>query len=63
MTQELITALMKYNEIFEDGFPMTPLGWFYSDEELTKIIGECLEKCKSVKELGYYKDPEPGVLY
>lgn len=63
MTKELGEALRKYNQIFEDGFPMIPLGWFYSDEELLRIVNECLEKHKDVEELGYYKEPEPDVLY
>lgn len=45
--------LDKYAEMFDDGFPMIPLGWGRSESEIIDIIKECLDKGKDVYELGY----------
>lgn len=45
-----------YTEKFGDGFPMMPLAWGRTDEEVIKIIDDCLEKGKDVYELGYVED-------
>ena len=44
--------LKKYVEMFDDGFPMNPLGWGRSDDEIIEIIKECIEKKKDAYELG-----------
>jgi hypothetical protein len=50
--------LNEYNERFGEGFPMIPLGWGRTDEQIMAIIDECLEKGKDVYELGYVTDDE-----
>jgi len=50
--------LNEYNERFGEGFPMIPLGWGRTDEQVMAIIEECLEKNKDVYELGYVKEEE-----
>ena len=46
----------EYVKRFDDSFPMIPLVWGRSEEELESIIDECLEKGKDVYELGYVDD-------
>lgn len=53
---ELESKLKEYAKKFDDGFPMIPLGWGKTDEEIVEIINECLEKEKDVYELGYVSD-------
>lgn len=48
--------LQAYYEMFNDGFPMIPLGWGRSEKEIISIIDECLKKKKDVYELGYVSD-------
>ena len=50
--------LDRYAETFDDGFPMIPLAWGRSDEQVCEIINECLEKGKDVYELGYVDNDE-----
>ena len=52
--------LVLYQKTFGEGFPMIPLAWGRSDEEIVKIIKECLKKKKDVYELGYVQE---GVTY
>ena len=53
---ELDKKMIEYGKKFNDGFPMIPLGWGKSEDELIEIINECLKKGKDVYELGYVKD-------
>lgn len=62
MMEKLDEKLKEYAERFDDGFPMIPLGWGKTDEEIIAIIDDCLEKGKDVYELGYVTDDE-DVLY
>ena len=48
--------MKEYTKKFEDGFPLSPLGWGRSDDELIKIIDHCLAEGKDVYELGYLED-------
>lgn len=50
--------LRKYMEQFGDSFPMIPLGWGRTREEVIAIIKECLDKKKDVYALGYVEDDE-----
>lgn len=50
--------MVEYAKRFGDGFPMIPLGWGRSDEEIVEIIDECLKKGKDAYELGYVKDDD-----
>lgn len=50
--------MKQYGKKFDDGFPMIPLGWGRTDEEIIEIIDECLEKGKDVYELGYLDDDD-----
>lgn len=59
---ELGIKLFQYAQKFDDEFPMIPLGWSRSDEEVIKIINRCIKEEKNVYELGYLK-LENGVKY
>lgn len=52
MNEKLETKLVEYAERFGEGFPMIPLAWGNSDDEVIKIIDKCLEDGKDVYELG-----------
>ena len=54
--------MQEYTERFEDGFPMIPLGWGRSDDEIIAIIDECLRANKDVYQLGYVTD-DPDICY
>lgn len=47
-----------YAEKFGDGFPMMPLAWGRTDDEVIEIIDDCLSKGKDVYELGYVEDDD-----
>lgn len=49
--------MAEYSEKFDDGFPMIPLGWGKSEDEVIKIIDECLRENKDVYEMGFLADP------
>ena len=50
--------LSEYAERFGDGFPMYQLGRGLSDDEIIKIINECLEAGKDAYDLGFVTDDE-----
>lgn len=58
---DLMGNLKAYAEKFEEGFPMIPLGWGKSDEEVVKIIKRCLKLGKDVYELGLVKDDDEDI--
>lgn len=45
-----------YEKTFGDSFPTYPLCLTKSDEEIIKIIDDCLDQEKTVYELGYLKE-------
>ena len=51
-----------YAEKFGEGFPMMPLAWGRTDDEVIEIIDDCLSKGKDVYELGYVEDDD-DVMY
>ena len=51
-----------YAEKFGDGFPMMPLAWGRTDDEVIEIIDDCLSNGKDVYELGYVEDDD-DVMY
>ena len=55
---DLMEHMEAYAKAFGDGFPMIPIGWGRSDEEVCEIIDECIKKKKTVYQLGYAKDSE-----
>ena len=59
---EFDKKIMEYNKRFEDGFPMMPLAWGRTEEQVIKIIDHCLKANKDVYELGYL-DPEDDAVY
>lgn len=59
---EVDKKMMAYAKKFGDSFPMMPLGWGRSDEEIITIIDRCLKTGKDVYELGYVKD-DPDLDY
>lgn len=54
--------LDEYVQHFNDGFPMYQLGRGRSDEEIIKIINDCLSHNKDAYEMGYLED-DNEVLY
>lgn len=48
--------LLEYAEKFGDGFPMIPLGWGRTDEEIIKIIDKCINANKDAYGMGYVKE-------
>lgn len=58
MNEELMLKMQEYSETFDDGFPMIPLGWGRSDEEIIALIDECIRDNKDVYEKGLVKDDE-----
>lgn len=56
----LIEKLDEYTERFGDGFPMIPVAWGRTDEEVIAIIDHCLSENKDAYTLGYVKDARVG---
>ena len=52
----------EYAKRFGDGFPMIPVGFGRTEEEIKKIIKRCLDENKDAYELGYVKDDDE-VIY
>lgn len=51
-----------YADKFGDGFPMIPLAWGRTEEEIIDIIDNCLKNGKDVFEMGYVDD-DNDVMY
>lgn len=45
--------LEEYRVMFKEGFPMIPLKWGRTDEQVIEIINRCIKEGKDVYELGY----------
>ena len=54
--------MLQYSKKFGEGFPMIPLAWGRTEQQLIYIIDECLKKGKDVYQLGYVDDDE-NVIY
>ena len=54
--------LDKYYDEFGEAFPMIPLMWGRTEEEVVQIIKKCLSEHKDAYELGYVTDND-GTLY
>ena len=54
--------IMEYVKMFDNSFPMIPLAWGRSDEEVVEIIDDCLKHKKDVYKMGYLKE-EDGIKY
>lgn len=50
--------LKKYAEKFDDGFPMIPLGWGRTEEEIIELIKNCISNNKNVYEMGLVKEED-----
>ena len=44
--------LSEYVDRFNEGFPMIPLGWGRSDDEIIELIDKCLQANKNAYEMG-----------
>lgn len=62
MSKALEKALELYYVKFNDSFPTVPLMAGRSDDEVIKIIKECVDKEKDVYDLGYLK-LDDDILY
>lgn len=52
MSDELLKALGRYQDCFNDRFPTIPL-YKGNDEETIEIIDRCIENKKDVYEMGF----------
>lgn len=50
--------LKKYAEKFDDGFPMIPLGWGRTEEEIIELIKNCISNNKNAYEMGFVKEDD-----
>ena len=50
--KQLFEAMEQYEEVSDDTFPRSQMAG-RSDEEILKIIAECIKKKKDVCDLGY----------
>lgn len=50
--------LKKYAEKFDDGFPMIPLGWGRTEEEIIEMIKNCISNNKNAYEMGLVKEED-----
>ena len=48
-------ALNKYLDKFGEGFPMIPLAWGKSNDEVAKIVQRCIKKKKTAEQMGLIK--------
>lgn len=55
---ELEKLLDEYEKMFDDYFPMIPLAWGRTDEEVAKLIKECLDKKKDAYEMKFVEESE-----
>lgn len=62
MADRLDEYLIKYIDEFGEGFPMIPLGWGRTEDEIVEIIEKCLKEKKDVYQLGILKN-DPKVVY
>ena len=58
MTSKVDNVLKNYSKKFEDGFPMIPLGWGRTDEEIIEIAEACIKAGKDVYEMGYLSEDD-----
>lgn len=50
--------LQKYAETFDDGFPMIPLAWGRTEEEVIAMIKSCIDAGKDAYEMGLVEDSD-----
>lgn len=50
--------LKQYSERFGDGFPMMPLAWGRTEEQVIALIDKCLSANKDAYELGLVSDED-----
>ena len=53
--------LAEYAKRFGEGFPMIPLGWGRTDDEIASLIDKCMETGKDVYAMGLVQ--EDDVMY
>lgn len=52
MSEQVLNALNRYYETFDDSFPMAAMSGF-EESEVIKIIDRCISEKKDVYDLGY----------
>lgn len=50
--------LQEYAGKFGEGFPMMPVAWGRTEEEVIRIIDECISKDKDAYALGYVEEDD-----
>lgn len=58
MNDAVDELLRLYWERFGEEFPTIPLAWDSTDEEIEKMLDECLKKGKTAYQLGMVKEGE-----
>lgn len=52
MSEQLLNALNRYYDTFDDSFPMAAMSG-YEESEVIEIIDKCISEKKDVYDLGY----------
>ena len=55
--------LKEYAEKFGDGFPMIPVAWGITEEEVCEMIKKCIDEGKDAYEMGLVDDIDDDVMY
>ncbi len=55
MSEQLLNALNRYYDTFNDSFPMTAMSG-YEESEAIEIIDKCIAEKKDVYDLGYLSE-------
>lgn len=58
MADRLEAKLDEYAERFDDGFPMMPLAWGRTDDEVIELIDKCLDEGKDAYDMGMVNDED-----
>ena len=58
MSEKLINALEEYEKVFNDGFPTIPLMLNRTEEEVIKMIEQCIKENKDVYTIEFLEDDE-----
>lgn len=60
MNKNIEQMILQYETIFNSHFPMYPLGEM-DEDDLQKVLKDCIEQKKTVYQLGYLPDPSKNL--
>ena len=58
MSEAIERLMEEYWEMFGETFPTIPLAWDSTDDEVEKMLRECIGKKKTAYQLGMVKEGE-----